>query len=104
MADLNLTEDLLALTWDELEPRIIREFELKQSLISDLTLKEKRREEFEKLKSFLSSKSATYQDVPLKYLHGWEANNIRNMCGYIGAGLGTVAMTVATIALRVAFL
>lgn len=40
-------------------------------------------------------------NMPVKYIVGWQANNTRNSVGYLFAGGGTLAITVASIFLRV---
>lgn len=42
-----------------------------------------------------------HYDAPLKYQVGWHGNNIRNITGYITAGVGTVAVIVTTVCLRI---
>lgn len=39
--------------------------------------------------------------MPVKYIVGWQANNIRNSVGYLFAGGGTLAIAVTTIFLRI---
>ena len=53
------------------------------------------------LSNYLTSKAKIYPDVPLKYLAGWEANSVRNLCGYLFAGGGTIALSVTAIFLRI---
>lgn len=40
-------------------------------------------------------------DMPVKYIVGWQANNTRNGVGYLFAGGGTLAIAVTTIFLRI---
>lgn len=40
-------------------------------------------------------------EMPVKYIVGWQANNTRNRVGYLFAGGGTVAIAVTTIFLRI---
>lgn len=41
------------------------------------------------------------EELPIKYITGWAANNTRNLTGYIFAGGGTLVLAVATVFLRI---
>ncbi|MCE5294717.1 MAG: hypothetical protein LLF94_08920 [Chlamydiales bacterium] len=41
-----------------------------------------------------------HPNLPVKYIAGWASNNTRNSTGYLVAGVGTLAVTIATVALR----
>lgn len=40
-------------------------------------------------------------DLPIRYIAGWASNNARNSVGYLSAGVGTVALSIAAVALRI---
>lgn len=41
------------------------------------------------------------ENMPVKYVIGWQANSTRNMVGYLFAGGGTLAIAVTTVFLRI---
>jgi hypothetical protein len=104
LQNIDLTEQLLSETWQsavvklDLYQRLREHRERAESGLQhheDKALYEQLQQHF----NYISN--SNYSDVPLKFLTGWEANNQRNTCGYIVAGIGTLALTLTTVAVRV---
>lgn len=61
---------------------------------------EKFEEQLLKLTKDIESNILFY-NLPVKYVVGWQTNNIRNSVGYLFAGGGTVALAISTVFLRI---
>jgi hypothetical protein len=59
---------------------------------------ELKNEELRKVSEYIESQ--IYRPMPMKYIMGWQVNNMRNTIGYLAAGLGTLAVGVTTVFLR----
>jgi hypothetical protein len=98
---LKWTETNLNKTWKELSPILV---ELAEQKRRELESNPQERERMvQKLRELAESLDADLlsEDLPVKYMTGWQANNTRNSIGYLGAGLGTLAIAVSTVFLRI---
>ena len=55
---------------------------------------------FNKKEKDLRKKIKAYTPMPIKYQIGWWVNSCRNGVGYGGAGIGTLALTISTVVMR----
>lgn len=89
-----------ARTWIQLrEIRNERIDQIRQGHVANPQESERFERELRKLTEEIES-AIIDEDVPVKYLDGWQANNTRNSIGYLFAGGGTLALTVSTVFLR----
>lgn len=90
-----LTDEDKKMTWSYYQAKCHQEV---------LELSEEDLRKRQKIEKYMESNTRYYSDVPVKYLPQWLSNNTRNGVGYAFAGVGTVAITVATVCLRVLIL
>jgi hypothetical protein len=87
--------------WDDLaEMRSERIEQKRQALASNVQELERFNLRLQELTKDIES-NILNPDMPVKYIVGWQANNTRNLVGYLFAGGGTVAVAVSTIFLRI---
>lgn len=92
------SEDNRSKTWHDLEKMRNERIEKKRSELSGMELQFFNRD-LARLTQAIESNN--YFRMPVKYLIGWHANSGRNAVGYIFAGVGTLAIVVSTIFLRI---
>lgn len=100
---LRWTEENLNRTWENLEEVTRPLIEQKQR---ELAPTPDRLQEFNTALSKVSGHidgtiEWSYPNIPIRYVTGWHTNNMRNLTGYVFAGAGTVAITVATVFARI---
>ncbi|NGX45411.1 MAG: hypothetical protein K940chlam2_00563 [Chlamydiae bacterium] len=95
------TEDDYNKTWEDLEEmRSHHIANMRDKLKGNQEALARFEEKIQKLSKTIQSNILS-PDLPMKYIKGWQANNVRNACGYVFAGGGTIVATVATVFLRI---
>jgi hypothetical protein len=83
------TEEDKNLTWEKLN-------EQKRGLIEKQSLGK----EYYETKNFIEAEILS-PNLPVKYIAGWQANSTRNSIGYLFAGVGSLAIAVSMVYLRI---
>lgn len=94
LAGIALTEEDRNLSWWD----FLRKYQ--ETILFKYTFCLKARKELDRLEKYIANNILDTK-LPIKYIAGWQANNMRNTVGYLSAGVGTVAISAATVFLRI---
>ena len=98
LAGMEITEDHKMMIWVNFQKAAeARIKELEE--INGQKMSQDHKDKFRKLEEYLRTENRRY--VPIKYGPGWAANNTRNGIGYLAAGVGTLAIAISTVFLRI---